>query len=129
METNDTKKMEAPEPAKQGDEGLLVDIKEFARIEIRVAQVLQAERVMGSDRLLELRVNSGADERTILAGIAQFYEPEYLINKKILLVANLKPAKIFNKISNGMLLAAKGEGGRPHLIEVNESVPVGSRLS
>jgi methionyl-tRNA synthetase len=86
--------------------------------------------VKGSEKLLELKVDSGIDERIIIAGIAQFYEPGYLVGKKILLVANLKPAVIFNKKSNGMLLAAReGKSGSPILIEVDDKIPVGSRLS
>ncbi|MCU0848360.1 MAG: methionine--tRNA ligase [Spirochaetes bacterium] len=111
------------------EEGL-VDIQDFAKIDIRVAKILKAERIEGSDKLLELQVDSGLDERTIIAGIAQAYDPESLPGKKILLVANLKPAVIFKKKSFGMLLAAKKDrGDRPVLIEVHESVPTGARLS
>ncbi|PKL36260.1 MAG: methionine--tRNA ligase [Spirochaetae bacterium HGW-Spirochaetae-1] len=107
----------------------LLDISEFARVDIRVAKVLEAVRVEGSDKLLELRIDSGLDERTIVAGIAQHYEPDYLVGKKILLVANLKPAVIFKRTSNGMLLAAKkNKGDAPVLIEVDDKIPVGSRL-
>ncbi len=115
----------------KGDDAMegLVDIKDFALVDIRVAKVLEASKVEGSDKLLELRVDSGLDERTIIAGIAKFYEPDYIRGKKILLVANLKPAVIFKKKSNGMLLAAKeGKDGRPVLIEIDDSIPVGSRL-
>lgn len=108
----------------------LVDIKEFARIDIRVAQVISAERVTGSDKLLELRVDSGLDQRTIIAGIARWYEPASLVGRKILLVANLKPATLFKRTSHGMLLAATPPGGdRPFLIEVDPSIPTGAKLS
>ena len=124
------KKQEKPEIPKPATEEGLLDIKEFAKVDIRVAKVLEAERVKGSEKLLELKIDSGLDERIILAGIAQFYEPGYLIGKKILLVANLKPAVIFNKKSNGMLLAAKsGKTGEPYLIEIDDKIPVGSKLS
>ena len=105
-------------------------IKDFAKVDIRVAEILKAENVEGSDKLLELEVNSGLDTRTIIAGLAHVYKPEELVGKKILLVANLKPAKIFNKKSNGMLLAAKlKKKDNPVLIEINENIPVGAKLS
>ncbi|HPC40194.1 MAG TPA: methionine--tRNA ligase [Spirochaetota bacterium] len=111
-----------------GAEGL-VDISEFAKIDIRVAKILTAAKVEGSDKLLELRIDSGLDERTIVAGIAKWYGPETLPGKKILLVANLKPATIFKRTSNGMLLAAKAPGDdRPVLIEIDDAIPAGAKL-
>ncbi len=108
----------------------LIDISEFAKVDIRVAKILEAAAIEGSDKLLELKVDSGLDIRTIIAGIALYYTPDYLVGKKILLVANLKPAVLFKKKSNGMLLAARKErGDRPVLIEVNDSVPAGAKLS
>ncbi|MFC1669245.1 methionine--tRNA ligase [Spirochaetota bacterium] len=125
MEKKKDEKTEKPKV----DEGLL-DIKDFAKVDIRVAKILEAEIVEGSDKLLQLQVDCGIDERTIIAGIAEGYKPEYLIGKKILLVANLKPATIFKRESNGMLLAArKGKKGKPVLIEINDDIPVGSKLS
>ena len=107
----------------------LVDIKEFARIDIRVAKILEASAVEGSDKLLQIEVDSGIDKRTIIAGIAREYSPDYLIGKKILLAANLKPAVIFKRKSNGMLLAARsGSDGKPVLIEIDDKIPVGSKL-
>ncbi len=115
-----------PKPADEG----LIDISEFARVDIRVAQVIEASAVEGSDKLLELRVDAGADTRTIIAGLALHYRPEYLVGKKILLVANLKPAVLFKRTSHGMLLAAKKEKkDRPVLIEVSDDIPVGAKLS
>lgn len=114
---------------KMDDNSGLIDIQEFARVDIRVAEVLEAARVEGSDKLLELKLDSGIDTRTIVAGIAKQYAPETLVGKKILLVANLKPATIFKRTSNGMLLAAKKEkNDAPVLIEVNGSIPNGARL-
>ncbi len=116
-------------PEKKKEEGLL-DIKDFFKVDLRVAKVLAAEAVAGSDKLLELQVDSGSDERTIIAGLGHVYDADYLVGKKILLVANLKPATIFKKRSNGMLLAAKKEkDDKPVLIEVDDSIPVGARLS
>lgn len=124
---------EKAEPAKEAkkdkDVAGLIEIADFGKVDIRVAEVLEAERVEGSDRLLYLKVNSGFDERKIVAGIAQAYAPEDIKGKKILLVANLKPAKIFGLESNGMLLAAKKSSkDKPAVIFVDENIPVGSKL-
>jgi len=117
------------EPAMTEQHEGLVDIADFSKIDIRVAKVLTAARIEGSEKLLELRVDSGLDERTIIAGIAKWYEPETLPGKKILLVANLKPATLFKRTSNGMLLAAKAPGSdQPVLIVVDDSIPAGARL-
>jgi methionyl-tRNA synthetase len=113
---------------KNATEGL-VDIAEFAKIDIRVARIIEAEAVEGSDKLLKLTVNSGLDTRIIAAGIARQYDPAALVGKKILLVANLKPARIFNIESQGMLLAAKKDKkSQPLLIEIDDTIPEGSRL-
>ncbi|MFH0977272.1 MAG: methionine--tRNA ligase [Spirochaetota bacterium] len=106
----------------------LVDIKEFAKIDIRVAKILKASKIEGSGKLLELEIDSGLDNRIIIAGIAEYYDTEYLSGKKILLVANLKPAVIFKHKSSGMLLAAKNDEGKLFLIEVDEKIPVGAKL-
>lgn len=122
-----------PEPAKEVKKEKetpgLVEITDFTKVDIRVAEVLDAERVEGSDRLLYLKINSGLDERRIVAGIAQAYSPEDIKGKKILLVANLKPATIFGLESNGMLLAAKKSSkDKPAVIFVDENIAVGSKL-
>jgi methionyl-tRNA synthetase len=107
----------------------LIDISEFAKVDIRVAKILAVDKIEGSEKLLELRIDSGLDERTIIAGIARWYQPEQIIGKKILLVANLKPAILFKRTSQGMLLAAQTAGSdRPVLIEIDDSVPVGAKL-
>jgi len=121
-------KKQGEKPMTSQTEGL-VDITEFSKIDIRVAKILTADRIDGSEKLLQLQVDSGIDQRTIIAGIAKWYEPAALIGKKILLVANLKPATIFKRTSNGMLLAAKApESERPVLIIVDDTIPEGSKL-
>ncbi|MDY6935329.1 MAG: methionine--tRNA ligase [Spirochaetota bacterium] len=108
----------------------LIDISDFEKVDIRVAKILEASKIEGSDNLLQLKVDSGHDTRTIIAGIAKFYLPENLIDKKILLVANLKVATIFKRKSYGMLLAARNKKDKkPILIEIDEKIPVGARLS
>ncbi len=105
-----------------------ITIDDFARIELRVAQVKVAERVKGADKLLRLEVDLGTEVRQILAGIAEAYAPEALVGRKIVIVANLAPRKMRGLESNGMLLAASIEGGQPVLASFLEDVPIGARL-
>jgi methionyl-tRNA synthetase len=105
-----------------------ITIDDFAKVELRVAQILVAERVPKADKLLRLEVDLGYERRQILAGIAQYYEPEKLIGRKIVIVANLAPRKMRGLESNGMLLAASLEGGAPVLAGFLEEVPLGARL-
>lgn len=122
--------VEPEKEAEQGDAEGMVDINDFSRIDLRVAEILDAKRIDGSDKLLELQVDSGLDRRTIIAGLAKHYTPEYLIGKKIILVVNLKPVTLFKRTSHGMLLAAtEKKGGKPILIEVDEKIKVGSKLT
>ncbi len=122
------KKMPVDSDIKKEAEGL-ADIKEFGKIDIRVARILKAERIEGSEKLLQLQVDSGLDNRTIVAGIAEYYNTDYLTGKKILLVTNLKPATIFKHKSFGMLLAARSaEDNKLYLIEIDEKIPVGAKL-
>jgi methionyl-tRNA synthetase len=107
----------------------LIDISDFGKVDIRVAQIIAAERVDGSDKLLYLTINTGAEQRNIVAGIAQVYSTEELPGKNILLVSNLKPATIFGKESHGMLLAAKKSSkDKPRVIFVDTGIPIGARL-
>jgi methionyl-tRNA synthetase len=105
-----------------------ITIEDFAKVDLRVAQILVAERVPKADKLLRLEVDLGYEKRQILAGIAQYYEPEKLIGRKIVIVANLAPRKMRGLESNGMLLAASLEGGAPVLAGFLEEVPLGARL-
>ncbi len=109
-------------------ESQYVSIDDFAKVDLRVAQILVAERVPKADKLLRLEVDLGYEKRQILAGIAQHYEPEKLIGRKIVIVANLAPRKMRGLESNGMLLAASLEGGAPVLAGFLEDVPLGARL-
>ena len=110
-------------------DGNRIKIDDFMKVELRVAQVRTAEKVKGADKLLRLEVDLGGEVRQIVAGIAKAYEPEQLIGRKIVIVANLEPRKLRGLESNGMLLAASiGEEGRPVLAGFLEDVPVGARL-
>ena len=84
----------------------LIDISDFAKISLKIAEIKAAEKVEGADKLLKLRIDIGGEMRQIVAGIAKYYMPETLIGKKIVVVTNLKPAKLKGIESNGMLLAA-----------------------
>jgi methionyl-tRNA synthetase len=116
----------ASEPA--AEEKQFITIDDFAKVELRVAQVLVAERIPKADKLLRLEVDLGYEKRQILAGIAQYYEPEKLIGRKIVIVANLAPRKMRGLESNGMLLAASLPDGAPVLAGFLEEVPLGARL-
>jgi methionyl-tRNA synthetase len=110
--------------------GPTITIEDFARIDLRVATVLAADRVPKADKLLRLQVDLGEPEpRQILAGIAQYYSPDEMIGRRIIVVANLAPRKLRGLESNGMLLAASlGAEGRPVLATFTEDVPNGARL-
>jgi methionyl-tRNA synthetase len=105
-----------------------ISIDDFAKVELRVAQVKTAERVKGTDKLLRLEVDLGTEVRQLVAGIAEAYEPESLIGRKVIIVANLAPRKLRGLESNGMVVAASPEGGKPVLAGFLEDVPIGTRL-
>ncbi len=105
-----------------------ISIDDFVKVDLRVAQILVAERIPKADKLLRLEVDLGYEKRQILAGIAQYYEPEKLIGRKIVIVANLAPRKMRGLESNGMLLAASLPDGAPVLAGFLEEVPLGARL-
>jgi len=105
-----------------------ISIDDFAKVELRVAQVKTAEKVKGADKLLWLEVDLGTEVRQLVAGIAEAYTPESLIGRKVVIVANLAPRKLRGLESNGMIVAASPEGGRPVLASFLEDVPIGTRL-
>jgi methionyl-tRNA synthetase len=105
-----------------------ISIDDFAKVELRVGLVKVAERVKGADKLLRLEVDLGTEVRQLVAGIAEAYAPESLIGRKVVIVANLAPRKLRGLESNGMIVAASIEGGKPVLASFLEDVPVGARL-
>lgn len=107
-----------------------IEIGDFAKIELRVGEILTAERVPKSDKLLRFTIDlAEAQPRQVLAGIAEYYEPEKMIGRKVVVVANLKPRKLRGFESQGMILAASiGEQGRPVIATFTEDVPNGARL-
>ncbi len=107
----------------------MITIDDFAKVELRVAQVKVAEKVKGADKLLRLEVDLGTETRQIVAGIAKAYDPEKLIGRKVVIVANLAPRKLRGLESQGMIVAASlGDEGVPVLAGFLEDVPVGARL-
>ena len=109
--------------------GNVITIDDFAKVELRVAQITVAEKVKGADKLLRLEVDLGTETRQIVAGIAKAYDPEKLIGRKVVIVANLAPRKLRGLESQGMIVAASlGDDGVPVLAGFLEDVPVGARL-
>jgi methionyl-tRNA synthetase len=106
-----------------------ISIDDFAKIELRVAQIVLAERIPKADKLLRLEVDLGYEKRQILSGIAEWYTPEELVGRRIVVITNLAPRKMRGLESHGMLLAAsEGEGGKPVLATFSEEIALGSRL-
>jgi len=123
----------APSPAAAGPSTVptgneKISIDDFAKVELRVGQVKIAERVPKADKLLRLEIDIGTEVRQIVAGIAEAYAPETLVGRKVVIVANLAPRKLRGLESNGMIVAASLEGGKPVLASFLEDVPVGARL-
>jgi methionyl-tRNA synthetase len=105
-----------------------ISIDDFMKIDLRVAKVLAAERVPNSRKLVKLSIDAGSEQRTLVAGIAEAYEPEQLVGRTIVMVFNLKPAKLMGIESNGMVLAASPDGGKPTLVSFDVDVPPGTRV-
>jgi len=106
-----------------------ISIDDFAKVDLRVATVVEAEKVKGADKLLRLLVDVGFERRQIVAGIAKAYEPEKLIGRKVVIVANLQPRKLRGLESNGMIVAASlGADDLPILAGFHEDIPNGARL-
>ena len=105
-----------------------ISIEDFMKVELRVAKVLTAERVEKSKKLLKLSVDVGTEQRTLVAGIAEAYEPEALVGKTVVIVFNLKPAKLMGIESNGMVLAASPDGGKPMVVSFDEAPAPGTRV-
>ena len=118
---NPAEKESAPEGVK------LVTIDEFFQTQLKTATVLQAEKIEGADKLLKLQIDIAGETRQLVAGIAKYYEPETLIGRTIVVVANLQPAKIRGIESRGMLLAAKA-GKELRLITVDGPIASGASV-
>ena len=105
----------------------IIDINEFAKLDLRIGKIENAERVEGSKKLIKLEVDVGDETRQLVAGIAEEYNPESLISKLVPVLANLKPAKLMGVESQGMILAVD-VNGKPILLHPDVEVPAGSRV-
>jgi methionyl-tRNA synthetase len=114
-------------PGPQAAAPTQVTIDEFAKIHLKTAKVLSAERVPKSEKLIKLQVSLGSEQRQIVAGIGKKYEPESLVGKTVVIVANLKPAKLMGIESQGMVLAA-GDSDVHGLITIQEEVDPGTKV-
>ena len=106
----------------------LIGLEDFSRVQLKVARVLSAEPIPNADKLLKLRVEIGDETRQIVAGIAQYYSPESLVGKTIIVVANLKPVKLRGEESQGMLLAATSDN-QLSLVTIDKDIPSGASIS
>ena len=104
-----------------------ISIGEFAKLDLRVAEVLEAEKVAKSRKLLKLTVRVGEETRTLVAGVAEHYAPSDLVGRKVVIVANLEPATLMGIESNGMVLAASHEG-TTSLLALDRDVPPGAKV-
>lgn len=114
------------------EEGITtIEFTDFAKVRLQVGQIMAAESLEKSEKLLKLAVDLGEPSglRQILAGIAKFYAPDQLIGRKVVVVANLAPRKMMGLESNGMLLAASDDQGHLELVSVGGALPPGSRVS
>ena len=120
----------APAPNQPADSAPQITIDDFAKVELRVAKVLVCERIPKADKLLRLEVDLGYEKRQILSGIAEWYTPEDLIGRRIVVITNLAPRKMRGLESHGMLLAGSAEGGKPALATFadTDELPLGARL-
>jgi len=119
----------APAPTPSGTPSATerIDIADFARVELRAARITAAERVAGSKRLVRLEVDLGTEKRQVVAGIAESYAPEGLVGKMVVVVANLKPAKLMGVESNGMVLAGSIDG-KAVLCTFDGEIPPGTKV-
>ncbi|GBD87612.1 methionine--tRNA ligase [bacterium BMS3Abin03] len=106
----------------------LITYDDFMKTELKVAEVVAAEKIKKSKKLLKLSVKLGNEVRQVVAGIAQSYEPEEMIGKKVVIVANLQPAKLMGEKSNGMILAVEKDDGKLQVVTVNNSIKNGIRV-
>ncbi|HWR61574.1 MAG TPA: methionine--tRNA ligase [Clostridia bacterium] len=118
-------KKEAPAQVRQEDNYITID--DFAKVDLRVAKVLECEKVEGSDKLLKLQLEVGSEKRQVVSGIAKYYKPEDLVGKALVLVANLKPVKLRGVESNGMILAA-AEGDSVVVVTPLSDIPSGTQV-
>lgn len=106
----------------------MISFDEFKKLDLRVAKIIKAEKIEGADKLLKLQIDLGGEERQIVAGIAEEYDPESLKDREIVVLANLEPREIFGEKSEGMLLAADFNG-KPVLLKPDTEVEPGDEVT
>ncbi len=122
MENLETTKAQEPKPEEH------ITFDEFMKVQLKVAEVIEAEKVEKSEKLLKLKVRLNSEERQIIAGLAKSFDPEELLGKKLVIVANLKPAKLMGLMSEGMVLAVENNEGKLEVLSVTDSVKSGTRV-
>ncbi len=100
---------------------------DFAKLEIRVAKIVEVEKIPGKSKIIKGVIDLGEEKRQVIIGGAEYYQPEDLVNKKVIVLANLEPRKIAGVDSNAMLLAAD-LNDKPFWLTVNEDVPLGTKI-
>ncbi|KGX90095.1 methionyl-tRNA synthetase [Pontibacillus halophilus JSM 076056 = DSM 19796] len=117
-----------PETEEEADESNEIAIDDFMKVDLRVAEVVEADKHPKADKLLRLQLDLGTEKRQVVSGIAQHYSPEDLIGKKVVCVTNLKPVKLRGELSQGMVLAGDDENGTLSLASIDQSLPNGTRV-
>ncbi len=108
---------------------MTVSFDRFKELDLRIAKILEASRVEGSEKLLKLLIDVGDEKRQLIAGVGKVYEPESLVGREIVMVVNLEPKTMMGLESQGMLLAAHDENGNPVLLMPESQVPPGSKVT
>lgn len=106
----------------------MISFEEFQKLDIKIGEIVSAERVPGTDKLLKLQVNLGDETRQLVAGIAEAYQPEDLVGKKIPILVNLEPKVIRGVESKGMILCPSDPEGKPVLLLPDRDVPIGAKV-
>lgn len=119
-------KQEEATPAKEGKAEIQYD--DFAKLDLRLGEVIEAEKMKKADKLLKLQIDLGHEKRQIISGIAEHYKPEELVGKKVIVVTNLKPVKLRGELSEGMILSGEGPDGKLSLATVDNTLPNGSTV-
>ncbi len=106
-----------------------ITFEEFSKVQLKVGRIISAENLPGYKKILRLIVNLGGEEREIMSGLAKHYQPDDIVNKNVIVCTNLEPRKFGDQLSDGMILAASNENGRPILLTVLEDTNPGSLIT
>ena len=106
-----------------------ITFEEFSKVELKVGKILSAENLLGYKKILRLTVDLGGEKREIMSGLAKHYQPEDIVNKNVIVCTNLEPRKFGDQVSDGMILAASSENGRPILLTVVEDTIPGTPIT